>query len=238
MIKNRYIFLLFLCLLNLGGVRAEMLPDSGKFTIDTLKTEKKIKVLSNHMFHVQDSIKLKPFKPDPMKSVWMGAIIPGYGQILNKKYWKLPIVYGGFLGCIYAVTWNNGKYTTYKNAYQDILQYQSNPYYQADVNKNLSIATFIQIVPGGFESINKFYGGIATFSNTIKSKQDVFRRYRDLSIISIGVYALTLVDAYVDAQLYDFDISPNLSMHLQPTLLDNSFGVKNTLGMQCCINLK
>lgn len=240
MIKNINIFFLFLCLLPFG-VRAELLPDSGKFAIDTLKAERKIKVFSGQLAHIQDSVKLKPFKPDPMKSVWMGAIIPGYGQILNKKYWKLPIVYGGFLGCIYAITWNNGKYTTYKNAYQDILEYQSNPYYQADVNKNPNIATFIQIVPGGggFESINKFYGGITTFSNTLKSKQDVFRRSQDLSIIlTIGMYALTLVDAYVDAQLYDFDISPNLSMHLQPTLLDNSFGVKNTLGMQCCINLK
>ena len=221
------------------GVKGELLPDTAKITIDTLKVEKKIEVLSNKLSQVQDSIKFKPFKPDPMKSVWMGAIIPGYGQILNKKYWKLPIVYGGFLGCIYAVTWNNGKYTTYKSAYKDILEYQSNPYYRAEVDKNPSAATFVQIVPGGMESINKFYGGISTFMNTIKSKQDVFRRYRDLSvIISIGVYALTLVDAYVDAQLYDFDISPNLSMHLLPTLLDNPFGAKNTFGMQCRIDLK
>jgi hypothetical protein len=73
----------------------------------------------------------------------------------------------------------------------------------------------------------------------LKTAQDGFRRYRDLSIIiSIAYYAMTIVDAYVDAQLYDFDISPGLSMRVQPALLANSYGVNNTLGLQCCFSLK
>ncbi len=58
--------------------------------------------------------------PDPMKVVWMGAVIPGYGQIMNRKYWKLPIVYGGFMGCAYAINWNSNRYQSYKQAYLDI----------------------------------------------------------------------------------------------------------------------
>ena len=48
-------------------------------------------------------------KPDPLKAVWLGAIVPGAGQIYNKSYWKLPIVYGGFMGCGYAIQWNNNR---------------------------------------------------------------------------------------------------------------------------------
>ena len=60
------------------------------------------------------------WKPDPMRAVWLGAVIPGAGQIYNRSYWKLPIVYGGFMGCIYAVTWTNNQYIGYKDAYRDI----------------------------------------------------------------------------------------------------------------------
>lgn len=62
-------------------------------------------------------IDMKPFKPNPTKAVILSAILPGLGQIYNKAYWKLPIVYGGFMGCIYAITWNNKNYKDYSTAY-------------------------------------------------------------------------------------------------------------------------
>lgn len=165
------------------------------------------------------------FKPDPIKVVWMGAIIPGYGQIMNRKYWKLPIVYGGFLGCAYAISLNTSNYETYKTAYRDIID--------TDPTTN----SFIDILPEGRTVEN--IGGIETYKGILKTGQDNYKRYRDLSIIvSIGYYALTLVDAFVDAQLYDFDISPDLSLRFQPTLMENSYGMKNTLGLQCNIRLK
>ena len=171
---------------------------------------------------VKDSIYLKAFKPNPLKVVWMAAIIPGYGQIMNRKYWKLPIVYGGFLGCAYAISWNSVTYQTYTTAYRDIID--------TDPTTN----SYLQIIPKGRTIEN--YGGIEGLKTTLQTKQDIYRRYRDLSIIAaVGFYALTIIDAYVDAELYDFDISPDLSMHIQPTLLKNSYGVPNTLGMQCSI---
>ena len=172
-----------------------------------------------------DSLKQKPFKPDVKKVVWMGAIIPGYGQILNKKYWKLPIVYGGFLGFAYAISWNSSQYMSYKAAYQDIID--------TDPNTN----SFMEIIPKGYTIAS--YGGVAGYTNILKSAQDNTRRYRDLSIIfAVAYYAITMVDAFVDAQLYDFDISPDLTMRFQPTLIKNSFGKSNSLGVQFCISLK
>ncbi len=174
---------------------------------------------------ITDSLRQLAYRPNPMKVVWMGAIIPGYGQILNHKLWKLPIVYGGFMGCIYAISWNNNKYESFKNAYRDIID--------SDPNTN----SFLNLIPKGY-TIDT-YGGISGYTSILKSAQDNYRRYRDLSIIvSVGFYALTLVDAYVDAQLYDFDISPDLSLRFQPTLIDAGSGFSNTLGMQCSIRLK
>lgn len=171
-----------------------------------------------------DSAKMHAFKPDPIKSVWMGAIIPGYGQILNRKYWKLPLVYGGFLGCAYALSWNNSMYSTYKKAYRDFTDNDPNT------------TSYLDVLPKG-RTVAEI--GESTFKSALKSKQDFYRRYRDLSIIAtIGYYALTLVDAYVDAQLYDFDITPDLSFKVQPTLIPNSNGLRNTLAMQCCFRLK
>jgi len=202
------------------GAQAQSVVDSAKIGSAITKIQKK-KINPGEIIKLLDTTTLKPFKPDPMKVVWMSAIIPGYGQIMNRKYWKLPIVYGGFLGCAYALTWNGTMYNSYKTAYQDITD--SDP----ATNSYLAFVT------------NNNPVDISTLTGKLKQKQDVFRRYRDLSIIAtIGYYALTIVDAYVDAQLYDFDISPDLSLRFQPTLLENSFGQRNTLGMQCCISLK
>lgn len=204
-----------------------------------LKTSQLIvdSVLQKNKSLLPDSFTTKPFKPNPVTVVWKGAILPGYGQILNKKYWKLPIVYGGFLGCAYAIAWNSSRYTSYKTAYRDILLYSSDAEFKSIIDKDPSKASFVQILPQGYtvESI----GGISTYSNSLRSAQDSFRRYRDLSVIAtVAFYALTLVDAFVDAQLYDFDISPDLSLRVQPTLIRSTNGLHNTLGMQCSFSLK
>ncbi|HET7733776.1 MAG TPA: DUF5683 domain-containing protein [Paludibacter sp.] len=225
---NRYSNIVFLIFFLISfGVHAQVIPDSSKVVPDTLKSVLKKPIAAIQEIKMPDTMALKPFKPDPMKVVWMGAIIPGYGQILNRKFWKLPLVYGGFLGCAYALAWNGSKYQSYKTAYRDI------------TDTDPATNTFLDILPPGLTIDSPGIGGINTFTNTLKQKQENFRRYRDLSIIAtVGYYALTLVDAYVDAQLYDFDISPDLSLRFQPTMLENSFGQRNTFGMQFCINLK
>ena len=98
------------------------------------------------------------WKPDPMRSVWLGAIVPGLGQIYNRSYWKLPIVYGGLMGCAYAITWTTNEYNGYKNAYRDI-------YYDIRDNKvsNDPSKSYIAILPEGY-TIDRM-GGISAYRN-------------------------------------------------------------------------
>ena len=172
-----------------------------------------------------DTAKSKEFKPDPQKVIWMGAIVPGYGQIMNRKYWKLPIVYAGFLGFAYTITYNSIRYQAFKNGYRDI------------IDTDESTVSYLQILPKG--STIDDYGGKAEYTNVLKTGMEKYRYNRDLSvIISIAYYGLTLVDAFVDAQLYDFDISNDLSLNLKPVLIENQYGYRSSPGLQLCFNLK
>jgi len=223
-----------------------LISESAKAQTDTISTqlpkdtvarliEKQAVSRINKVIPAQDSTKLNAFKPNPSKVVWMAAIIPGYGQILNKKYWKLPIVYGAFLGCAYAISWNSTQYNSYRNAYLDINKYNTSDInYKNAIDKDKSKVSFYQILPKG-RTIEADYRGYSEYEKTLNTAQSAFRRYRDLSIIAaIGCYALSIVDAYVDAQLYDFDISPDLSMRFQPIMIKN--GYNNTFAMQCSFN--
>ena len=152
------------------------------------------------------------WKPDPVRAVWLGAVVPGLGQIYNRSYWKVPIVYGGFMGCVYAITWTNDQYIGYKNAYRDIYFDIRDGKVSNDPGKS-----YIAILPEGY-TIDRM-GGSTAYSNRLKEWQNRSRRNRDLAIAATAiVYALTLVDAYVDAQLFDFDISTDLSLNMYPNI--------------------
>lgn len=172
----------------------------------------------------------KEFKPDPVQAIWLGAVIPGYGQIMNRKYWKLPIVYAGFLGCYYAVGWNSNRYINYRNAYLDITD--------TDSQTN----SFLYLIPPGY-TIDS-YGGTGAFTGLLKTGMERARYNRDLSVIvTIAYYGLTLIDAFVDAHLYDFDISTDLSLNLRPVILRENFfnaGTSSafTYGLGARFNLK
>lgn len=165
------------------------------------------------------------FKPTPRKAVIYSSLFPGLGQIYNRKYWKLPIVYGGFVGLTYFITWNNGYYRDYLNGYRDIMD--SNP----ETN------SWHKMLPFGYtpESVDQSW-----FTDVLKQRKDYFRYYRDLSIIgTVGLYLLAIVDAYVDAQLFDFDMSPDLTMRLAPVVIgrDNkNTEMGNFYGLHCCIS--
>ncbi|MEI6752611.1 MAG: DUF5683 domain-containing protein [Paludibacter sp.] len=222
MYVNRKIFFLLLFLISFV-VQAQVVENK-QLPPDTLKNKRVEKVVKQAIQAV-DTTKFKPFRPDPGKVVWMAAIIPGFGQIMNHKYWKLPIVYGGFLGCAYAVSWNSTMYQTYLNAYRDI------------VDTDPATNSYLLLIPKG-RTIDS-YGGTEAFKSILNTKQESYRRYRDLSVIlTVGYYAITIIDAFVDAQLYDFDISPDLSLRVQPALFKPEVGSPNALGLQCSINLK
>ena len=143
--------------------------------------------------------------PDPKRALWLALVIPGGGQIYNRKYWKLPIFYGGIMGCVYALTWNNMMYRDYSQAYLDIMD--SDPATQS-YNKFLHLGA--QITSQNEERYKKLF----------KSRKDKYRRWRDMSMFClIGVYALSVIDAYVDAELSEFDISKDLSLKVAPTVI-------------------
>lgn len=175
-------------------------------------------------------VKMKmEFKPDPKKAVLM-ALVPGLGQIYNRKFWKLPIVYGGLMGCMYAITWNNRNYQDYSTAYKDIILDAEEPNRPVE-EFHTSWQDFLGV---GYDP--KEWVSNTNFQTQLKNKKDYYRRYRDLSIIiTVGVYALSIIDAYVDAQLFDFDISPDLSMHWEPAVTPQTAYSSRSYGLNCSI---
>lgn len=168
------------------------------------------------------------FIPDPKKALWLAIVFPGGGQIYNRKYWKLPLVYGGFLGCMYAMTWNNTMYRDYSQAYIDIM----------DSDENTK--SYENFIPAKYDvKANK-----ARLQDVFRRKKNYYRRFRDLSMFCmIGVYALSIIDAYVDAELSSFDISRDLTMKVYPTVIHEKYsamrtaGVNtNAYGLQCSFN--
>ena len=165
------------------------------------------------------------WRPDPQRALWLALVIPGGGQIYNRKYWKLPIVYGGFVGCIYAMRWNNMMYKDYAQAYLDLMDDDPGT---ASYNKFMHLGR--QITSANEER----------YKTIFKKRKDRFRRYRDMSFfVMVGVYAISVIDAYVDAELSAFDISKDLSMKVRPAVIGNGSSANPlyaaSLGVNCSI---
>lgn len=146
-----------------------------------------------------------PFNPSPQRAVWLSALCPGLGQIYNRRFWKLPIVVGGFMGLGYATNWNNNQYQDYVQGYRDLTD--SDP----------STKSYLDFFP---PTVDESSLDTAWLQRTFKSRRDYFRRNRDLCIIClVALYLVCMVDAYIDASMAHFDISENLSLDLTPTLM-------------------
>ncbi len=219
---------LLLCAMPEKGMAQELAVDSVSVT-DTLRAAQPVSV---------DSLKLTPvkpvkakrdwttWKPNPKRAMWMAIVFPGGGQIYNRKYWKLPIIYGGFVGCAYAWSWNNQMYTDYKQAYLDIMD---------DDDSTHSYDQFLHLGASINDSNKERY------QNLFSKRKDRFRRYRDLSFFCIlAVYGLSIVDAYVDASLSEFDISDDLTMRVEPAYIGTGISTNpihnGGLGVQCSFN--
>lgn len=162
------------------------------------------------------------FNPDPTRAVWLSALFPGLGQLYNRRYWKLPIIVGGYLGLAYATDWNNQMLSDYTRGYADLVD--------NDPSSNSYMDFFS---PNVKESeIDKTW-----LKNLMRSRKNYFRRNRDLCIISmVGVYLLAMVDAYVDASLSHFDINPTLSMDVVPTLMQDGRQQYPSVGLCWALN--
>ncbi len=128
---------------------------------------------------------------DPNKAAWYSAAVPGLGQVYNKKYWKIPLVWAGVAGFAYLINWNNDQYQFFRK----------NLLYEKNGNQ-----------PG-------FKNETQLDATALKSGRDQYRRSRDMMIIfSVLFYMLNIVDAHVDAHLIEFDVNQDLSVQLTPSI--------------------
>ena len=197
------------------AVYEDSVVDGRIFMADTLKT-------------VRPKRNWATWRPSAKRAMWLAIVLPGAGQIYNRKYWKLPFVYGGFVGCAYAMRWNNQMFRDYSQAYMDIMDDDPNT---QSYNQFLHLGAKI-------DSSN-----IDRYQRLFKNRKDKFRRWRDLSFFClVGVYAISIIDAYVDASLSEFDISKDLSLRVEPTIINRSNGMQtnplrdNSLGVSCSLN--
>lgn len=155
----------------------------------------------------------------PKKATLYSALLPGLGQAYNKKYWKIPVIYAGFAGIGYFIHWNNDFYTTMKLAYSDLTDQNdgTNSYLDLDAAKYYNLED-----PTDY----------ANFKTNLGKSRDYYRRNRDLLVISmVGFYGLNIIDASVDAHLFDFDISEDLSFNWQPTM--QNYNQQTLYGLNC-----
>lgn len=170
---------------------------------------------------------LRIFNPDPMRAMWLSALCPGLGQIYNRRYWKLPIIVGAFVGLGYGTQWNNRMLSDYSKGYRDLL------------DDDPTTRSYMDFFP---KTVKESDLDASWLKSTLKNKKNYYRRYRDICIFSlIGVYILNVVDAYVDASLSHFDVSDDLSLDVSPAVIGGSqYVVQSTrtpsLGMQVNLN--
>ena len=161
-------------------------------SLDSLQTEKDIAADIESIHQNAASIRYSP-----RKAGWRSAVIPGWGQYYNRKYWKIPIVWGAIGTGIGFIIWNQKQYKRYKNAFE------------AELNGQ----------PHEFSGIT----GV-DLKTALGNTQDSRRRYRDYAIaITAAVYLLNIVDAVVDAHLYEGRKDPDLA--LSPTILNDYSGM-------------
>ncbi len=225
--KEIYILIAFFLLLAAGSQQAKAQDGIGQDSL-TVTTYDSLSVVVDTTFSKKKEVgrDWSTWRPNPKRALWLALVIPGGGQIYNRKYWKLPLVYGGFIGCLYAMSWNNTMYKDYSQAYQDLMDKDPNT---QSYNQFLHLGT--QITPQNE----------TRYQDIFRKRKDKYRRWRDLSFfVMIGVYALSVIDAYVDAELSVFDISDDLSLRVEPTIINNRSSNNpldaSSVGLQCSLN--
>jgi hypothetical protein len=155
----------------------------------------------------------KSFRAEPLKATMLAITFPGLGQIYNRKYWKVPIVYAGFGGLIYSVGFNTSQYNTMMKAYQDFTDKIP------ETNSYISLIKWAD--PSEYDPVLYPETYIPANESWVKDNLlqavDYYKKYRDLSYIGIAAwYLISILDANVDASLFNFDIDSNLSFQISP----------------------
>jgi hypothetical protein len=145
----------------------------------------------------------------PVKATVLSAVLPGAGQIYNRKYWKAPIVWAGLGTCIWFIRENHTEYHRYRDAY-------------------------LALVDDDPNTQDEFEGRYSP--SQVRQVMETYQRWRDLSyLITIGVYAINVIDASVDAHFVRFDVSPELSLGVGPSL---PLAARGGLGLSLQLSLR
>lgn len=208
-----------------------------------LKTIQKISIIlilqllgMQQIIFAQDTLsvvtpKKHHFKAEPLKATMLAIALPGAGQVYNRKFWKIPLVYAGFGVLIYFAGVNGTNYTTFIKAYQDYtdLVPETNSY--------------LKIIPGNpiyYDPVlypdSYVLSTYSYYKDELLRMVDYYKRYRDLSYIGIAAwYLISILDANVDASLFNFDVSNNLNLTVAPALMPLPGGYT---GAGLCASLK
>ena len=162
--------------------------------------------------------------PNPKKAMWLSLLFPGAGQIYNRSYWKVPLIYGLGIGSFYVVSFQGRMYKEFSAAYYSL------------VDNDPKTRDFDPI----FEGLGKVDNDWK--KRVLEQKMNSYRRYRDMCIFaSVLLYIGNALDAFVDAHLYDFSISEDLSLNIKPEIkYDEHFatvrGNQQSLGLKLTLN--
>jgi hypothetical protein len=168
-----------------------------------------------------------------MRATMLAVSFPGLGQIYNRKYWKIPVVYAGFGALFYSAGFNSTNYNLYMKAYQDFTDnIKETDSYLKVINPAVPRNTYDpQENPKGYNLSDYSY-----YKEGMLRMVDYYKRYRDLSYIGIaGWYLLSILDANVDASLFNYDISPDLNITFVPMQIALPGGL---LGAGLSVNMK
>lgn len=216
--------MLSFCCIDLIG---QVLLRENTGSTDTLPSKEKVKMVkkqkkSGNSEKVVDSLMLDSKVPhSPHKATLMAMALPGLGQVYNKQYWKLPILYGGVGATIYGLTWNSGKFKDYRAAFLDMSNWmealKENPDTPYPENPAWEKVPLIGIT--WKELFEKNPSSKERFLKIFENKKNNFKRNRDLCyIVMAGIYAINIIDATVFAHFYDFEIDDDLSMTILPAV--------------------
>jgi hypothetical protein len=160
-------------------------------------------------------------KLNPMRATMLAASLPGLGQVYNRKYWKIPIVYAGFGGLGYAVYYNTKYYNQYTKAYQDFTDLVPETDSYADLIRGIPPEEYDPVLfPDDYNPSTASW-----IEDQLLRQVDYFRKYRDLSYIGIAAwYLITIVDANVDASLIDYEVTENLNFTVAPVMVPLYYG--------------
>ena len=206
---NRALFFLwaFLSIIFYASAQESDLPESENDSI--------VAGLEKEGIIVDEKTKRSEVNPlAPSKAAFYSAILPGLGQIYNKRYWKVPIVYGALGIGIYAYTFNNNEYNRFRDAFKRRRAgFTDDEFY--DINGT-------GIVPGSPDVSDE----------ALQDAQVRAQRDRDLALaITIGLYVLNIVDANVDAHLKQFNVDENLALDVKPYLEYNPINTEPNYGV-------